>query len=99
MTALVWFVFALYLNQIIHPTMFPTSHPRKMRTSNLMKIRTRNQTKLQYIYVPYGHVLVTLLVPLRILQFVDLKELVAHYSYKRPFQLVSFVLVLILALS
>ena len=71
--------------------MIPKSHLRTMRT--------RNQTKLHYIYVPYGHVLVTLLVPLRILQFVDIKELVAPYSYKRPFQLVSFVLMLILELS
>ena len=33
------------------------------------------------------------------LQLVDIQELVAPYSYKRPFQLVSFVLLLLLVLS
>ena len=59
----------------------------------------RNQTKFQCIYVPYGHVLVTLRVPLRLFQFVDLQGLVAPYSYERPFQLVSFVILLILVIS
>ena len=33
------------------------------------------------------------------LQIVGLQELVAPYSYKRPFQLVSFVLLLLLVIS
>ena len=33
------------------------------------------------------------------LQLVDLQELVSFYSYKRPFPLVSFILLLILVLS
>ena len=56
-----WLVFALYLNQISHPKMFLTSHLRTMRTSN--------QKKFRYIFVPYGHVLVPLHVPLRICSF------------------------------
>ena len=71
--------------------MFPASHLRTMRT--------RNQTKYRYNYVPYGHVIVTLRVPLRIFQLVDLQEFVAPYSYKRSFQLVSFVLLLLILLS
>ena len=71
--------------------MFPTIHLRTMRT--------RNQTKFRYIYVPYGHVLVDLRVPLRILPLVDLQELVAPYSYKLPFKIVSFVLMLPLVIS
>ena len=51
-------VFSLYLNQMSHPTMFPTS--------NLMKKRKRNQKKCWYIIVPYGHVLVPLSVTLRL---------------------------------
>ena len=33
------------------------------------------------------------------LQLVDLQELVAFYSYKRPFQIVSFALMILLVLS
>ena len=51
-------VFDLYLNQMSHLTMFPTNH--------LMTKRTRNQTKFRYIFVPYGHVLVPSLFPLRL---------------------------------
>ena len=87
MTALTWLVFSLYLNQMSHPTI--------LLTSNLRTTRTRNQTKLRYIFGPYGHVLVPLLVPLRILKIVDLQEVVTPYSYKRPFQLVPFVLLLL----
>ena len=79
--------FALYLNQMSHTTMFLTSH--------LRTIRTRNQTEFQYISVLYGHILVTLRVPLRLFRLVDLQESVAPYSYKRPFQIVSFVLLII----
>ena len=43
-------VFVLYLNQMSHPMMFPTSH--------LMTKRTRNETKFRYIIILYGHVLV-----------------------------------------
>ena len=82
MTLLVWLVFALHLDQMSHPKMFPTSH---LRTT-----RTRNQTKFQYISVPYGHVLITFRVPLRIFQLVDLQEPVAPYSYKCPFQIFFF---------
>ena len=67
--------FALYQNQMSHLTMFPTSHLKMMRT--------RNQTKSQYISVLYGRVIVTLRVPLRILQLVNIQELVAPYSYTR----------------
>ena len=34
-----------------------------------------------------------------VLQLVDNQELVATYSYKRPFQLVSFIIMLLLLLS
>ena len=51
-----WLIFALYLNQMSHPTMFPTSH--------MVTMRMRNQTKFWYIFVPCGHVLVPLRVPL-----------------------------------
>ena len=91
MTSLVWLVFALYVNQISHMTMFLTSHTRTMKK--------RNQTKFQYISVPYGHVLVPLHGTLRILQIIDLQELVSLYSYKRPFQIVYFVLLFFLVLS
>ena len=91
MTSLVWLVFALYLNHMIDPMMFPKIH---MRTT-----RTRNQTKFKYSSVPYGHVLVALRVPFRILQLVGLQEPVAPYSYKRTFQLVSFVILLLRVLS
>ena len=57
-----------------HPKIFPTIHLRTMRM--------RNQTKFQYISVPYGHVIVPLRVPLRLLQLVDIQELIAPYSYK-----------------
>ena len=57
-TLLFWLVFSLYLNQIIHTTMFPTRH--------LTTKRTRNQTTFRYIIVPYVHVLVTLRVTLRL---------------------------------
>ena len=67
-------------------------------TSNMRTMRTRNQKKFRYILVPYGHVIVPLRVPLRILQLVDIQEPVATYSYKRPFQLVSFILVILLVL-
>ena len=83
--------FALYLNQMSHPTMFLTSHLRTMRK--------RNQTEFQYISVLYGHVLVTLRVPLWLLWLVDLQESVAPYSYKRPFQIVSFVLLILPVIS
>ena len=56
-----------YLNQMSHPTMFPTSH---MRTK-----RTRNQTKIWYIIVPYGHVLVPLCVPLWICSWLIFRNL------------------------
>ena len=49
--------------------------------------------------MPYGNVLVNLRVPLRILRGFYLQVLVAPYSYKRPFNLVSFVLLLILVIS
>ena len=49
-------VFSLYLNQLSHPAMFPTSH--------LMTKKTRNQTKFWYIIVPHGHVLFPLCVTL-----------------------------------
>ena len=62
-------------------------------------MRTRNQTKFINIFVPYGHVLVTLRVSLWILQIVDIQEPVAHYSYKHPFQLVSVVLLIITVIS
>ena len=68
-------------------------------TSHLRAIRTRNQTKDTYNFMAYGHILVPLRVLLRILQLVDLQEFVAPYSYKRPFQLVSFVFLLILMIS
>ena len=83
--------FFLYLNQMSHMTMFLTSHMRKKKT--------RSQKKFQYISLPYVHVLVTLSVPLRLLQLVDLQELVSPYSYKRPFQLVFFVFLLLLVIS
>ena len=88
MTSLVWLVFALYLNQMSHLTIFLTSRLRAMRT--------RNPTKFQYISVPYGHVIVLLRVPLLILQLVDLQEPVAPYSYKRLFKIFSIVLLLLL---
>ena len=47
--------------------MFPTSH--------LMTMRTRNQTKFWYIFVPYGHVLVTSRVPLRLCSLLIFKNL------------------------
>ena len=72
------------------------SHLKMFLTSRLRTMRTRNKMKFQYIFVPYGHVLVTLRVLLRILQLVDIQELVAPYSYKRPFQIFSFVLLLLL---
>ena len=53
-----WLVFDLYLNQMSHPKIFPTSHLRTMRT--------RNQAKFWYIFVPYGQVIVPLRVPLRL---------------------------------
>ena len=56
-----------YLNQMSHPTMFPTSHMRKKRTSN--------QTKIWYIIVPYGHVLVPLCVPLWICSWLIFRNL------------------------
>ena len=49
--------------------------------------------------MPYEHILVPLRFLLRILKIVDLKEIVAPYSYKRPFQLVSFVLLLLFVIS
>ena len=76
---------------MIHPTMFLTSHLRMMGTSN--------QTKFQYISVPYGHVIVPLHVPLRIFQTVYLQELDAPHSYNCPFQLVYFVILLLLMIS
>ena len=60
-------VFDLYLNQMSHPTMFPTSH--------LMTKRTRNQTKFWYIIVPYGHVFVPSHVTLRIWILMILRNL------------------------
>ena len=90
MTSLVCLVFALYLNQISRLKMFPKSH---LRTT-----RTRNWTNFQYIYVSHGHVLVPLHVLLRILQLVDHQGLVTTYSYKRPFHIVTFGIILILVL-
>ena len=58
----------------------------------------RNPTKFQPISVQYGHVLVILRVPLRLVQIIDLQEPVAPYSYNRPFQL-FFLLRLLLVLS
>ena len=49
-------------------------------TIHMRMMRTKNQTKFQYISVHYGHVPVTLRVPLWILQLVDLHGLVAIYS-------------------
>ena len=49
--------------------------------------------------MPYGHVLVPLCVTLRLLQIVDIQELVDTYSYKRPFQILSLVLMLLIVLS
>ena len=60
-------VFALYLNQISHPTMFPTSR--------MMTKRTRDQTKFRYIIVPYGHVIVTLHVKLRLCSLLIFRNL------------------------
>ena len=60
-------VFALYLSQMSHPTMFPMSH--------LMTKRTRNKTKFRYIIVPYGHVLVPSRVPLRIFSLLTFRNL------------------------
>ena len=50
-------------------------------TSQLMTKRTRNKTKFGYIFVPYGHVLLSLRVTLRNSPLVGLQELVATYSY------------------
>ena len=52
--------------------------------------------KFQYISMPYGHILFPLCFPLGFLQLVDIREPVATYSYKRPFQLVYFFLLLLL---
>ena len=60
-------VFALYMNQMSHLKMFPTSH--------LMTMRTRNQTKFRYIFVPYVHVLVPFRVPLWICILLILRNL------------------------
>ena len=68
-------------------------------TGRLSTRRTRNQTKGRCNCVPYVHVLVTLRVPLRVLQLVDIQEFVAPCSYKRPFQIVSFVLLLLPVIS
>ena len=67
-------------------------------TRHLRKIRARNPTKDKYNSVPYGHILVPLHVTLRILQIVDLQEFVAPYSYKRPFHIFSFVLLILIVL-
>ena len=53
-----WLLSALYLYKMSHMTMFPTSH--------LSTMRTRNQEKIRYIFVLYGHILVTSRVPLRL---------------------------------
>ena len=45
----------------------------------------KESEKNPYIFVPYGHVIVPLCVPLRILQLVDLQELVDPYSCKHTF--------------
>ena len=70
-----WLVFALYLNHMSHPTMFPMSHLRTMRTRNHMKFR--------YIFVPYGHVLVTSRFSLRLCSFLILRNLLLliHTSF------------------
>ena len=60
-------VFALYLNQMSHPKMFPTI--------NLMTKRTRNQTKFWYIFLPYGHVLFPLCVSLRLFSLLIFRNL------------------------
>ena len=52
------FIFSLYLNQMSHQAMFPTSR--------LMMKRTRDQTNFWYILVMYGHVLVSSCIPLRL---------------------------------
>ena len=49
--------------------------------------------------MPYGQVIFSLHVPLRLLQLVDLRKAVALYSYKHPFQLVIFFLLLLLVIS
>ena len=71
-------VFDLYLNQMSHPTMLPTSHR--------MKKRTRNQTQFRYIIVPYGHVLVPLRETLRFCSLLIFRNLflfihtIVHFS-------------------
>ena len=49
--------------------------------------------------MPYIHVLVSLYVLLRIFRLVDIQERVASYSYKRPFQIFSFSILILLVLS
>ena len=71
------------------------SHMKIFLTSHLSTIRTRNHTIFRYNFVPYGHVLVPMHVPLRILQLVDIQEIVAPYSYKRPFHIIYFVLLIL----
>ena len=73
MTSLVWLFFCL----------LPESDES---SENLFDKSSENDEdeesdKFHYIYVSYGHVLVTLRLPLRILQLVDIQELVAAYLY------------------
>ena len=67
--------------------------------TRLRKMKTRYQTKYRHNFVPYGHALVPLRDTFQLLKLVDIQEFVATYSYKRPFKLVSFVLLLRLVLS
>ena len=67
--------FSLYLNQIIHPEMFPTIR--------LMTKRKRNKTNFRYIIVLYGHVLVPLCVSLQIWNLLIFRKLLIliHTSF------------------
>ena len=88
--SIVFLVFALYLNQMSCPTIFPTSH--------LMTKRMRNQTRFRYILVPYGHVLVPPCVILRICGLLIFRDLFLfiHTSVNFSF---FFVLLLLLVIS
>ena len=62
-----YLVFTLCLNQMSHPTMFPTSH--------LMTKRTRKQTKFRYIIMPYEQVIVSSRVPLQLCRLLIFRNL------------------------
>ena len=58
----------------------------------------KESENFQYISVLYGYILVPLRFTLHIFQLIDLQELLFPYSYKRPFQLVYFVLLVLIVI-